>query len=98
MNSRIFIPSVYRENLAVATARGIAACEISTEKRGTLLDVQLQLPKSDLKPHHEEIRQFAEAVRNNHPVPVPPEQSLAVVEMLDAMYKSSRTGREVRLA
>ena len=67
-----------------------------TKKRGTLLDVQIQLPTSDLKPHHEEIRQFAEAVRKDEPVPVPPEQSLAVVGMLDAMYKSSRTGREVR--
>ena len=73
------------------------ACEISTEKRGTLLDVQLHLAKTDLEPHHEEIRQFADAVRRDRPVPVPPEQSLTVVEMLDGIYNSSRTGREVRV-
>ncbi len=47
--------------------------------------------------HHEEIRQFAEAVRKDLPSPVPGEQALVTQTILDAMYKSSESGKEVRL-
>jgi predicted dehydrogenase len=47
--------------------------------------------------HHEEIREFAEAVRAGGPSPVPVAESLNVARMLEALYESGRTGREVVL-
>jgi predicted dehydrogenase len=40
---------------------------------------------------------FADAVISGRPSPVPPEQSLAVLTILDAVYQSAETGREVRM-
>jgi predicted dehydrogenase len=54
-----------------------------------------EVPKA--APHHEEIRAFAVAVRDGLPTPVPVEQSLNVARILDALYESARTGREVVL-
>jgi predicted dehydrogenase len=48
--------------------------------------------------HHEEIRQFAEAVRDGRPSPVPVAEPLNVVRILEAFYESGRSGREVTLA
>jgi predicted dehydrogenase len=47
--------------------------------------------------HHEEILQFALAVRDDLPSPVPVEESLQVVRILEAFYQSAREGREVTL-
>ncbi len=49
------------------------------------------------EPHAKECKEFAEAVALGKPSPVPAEQSLDVITILDALYKSSATGREVRL-
>ncbi len=46
----------------------------------------------------EEIGQFAEAVRSGLPSPVPVEQSLNVVRILEAIYQSGRDKREVTVA
>ena len=48
-------------------------------------------------PHAKECMVFAEAVANGGPSPVPAEQSLIVISILDGLYKSSKTGREVVL-
>jgi predicted dehydrogenase len=57
-------------------------------------DVQLPRPKTE-KPHRQVIRQFARAVLDDAPVPIPPEQSVQVVAMLEALYESSAQGAEV---
>jgi predicted dehydrogenase len=46
-------------------------------------------------PHHEEILQFARAVRDDLPSPVPVEESLKVVRILDAFYRSVALKKEV---
>ncbi len=46
-------------------------------------------------PHHEEILEFAQAVRDGLPSPVPIEESLAVIQILEAIYRSSQQKREV---
>jgi predicted dehydrogenase len=46
-------------------------------------------------PHHEEILEFAQAVRDGLPSPVPIEESLAVIQILEAVYRSSKEKREV---
>ncbi|MGB0387304.1 MAG: Gfo/Idh/MocA family protein [Ardenticatenaceae bacterium] len=57
----------------------------------------LQLTKDALPPHAQECVEFAQAVAQGRPSPVPPEQSLQVMTILDAIYESQRTGREVSL-
>jgi len=47
--------------------------------------------------HHEEIMAFAAAVRDGLPSPVPPRDSLEVVRILEALYLSGQTQREVLL-
>ena len=47
--------------------------------------------------HKNELLAFVEAVRAGGPSPVPAEQSLTVARILDALYASAESGREVRL-
>ena len=47
--------------------------------------------------HRTEQRRFVEAVRANGPAPVPVEEGLAVQRVIDAVYRSSETGRAIRL-
>jgi len=66
------------------------------ERKKTLLDVSpAQVP--DAKSHTEEIRALARAIRAGGPAPVPGEQALMVTRILDGIYLSAKTGREVRL-
>jgi predicted dehydrogenase len=60
-------------------------------------DVQLQ-NKDGGEPHALECMAFAEAVATGAPSPVPPEQSLDVILILDALYTSAAEGREVRIS
>jgi predicted dehydrogenase len=46
-------------------------------------------------PHLAEIQAFALAVREGLPSPVPVEETLAVVRILEALYESAQAGREV---
>jgi predicted dehydrogenase len=58
----------------------------------------VQLPgQRGEKPHPEVIRQFARALLEDQPVPVPPEQSVQTIAMLEALYQSAAEGREVRI-
>ena len=68
-------------------------CAPSRDFADTIIEVR----ETGTEPHHEAIRAFAEAVAGGTPVPVRPEQSRAVIAILDGLYKSQETGREVRL-
>ena len=70
--------------------------EYSTVINGALADgVLLDKP---MKPsHQEEILAFADAIRSGKPSPVPVEQTLKVIAILEAIVESGRTGREVVL-
>jgi len=46
-------------------------------------------------PHHKELKHFLECVKNDKEVLVKPEESLKVIEILEAMYKSAETGKEI---
>jgi predicted dehydrogenase len=48
-------------------------------------------------PHTQECIEFAEAIVNGGSSPVPAEQSLQVISILEAIYRSQETGREVLL-
>lgn len=57
----------------------------------------LQMASEEIEPHALECMNFAQAVVENAPSPVPPEQSLQVMSILDGLYRSQETGAEVRL-
>lgn len=58
----------------------------------------LQLTRDPMEPHALECVEFARAVAEGAPSPVPAEQSLQVLTILDGIYRSQREGREVALA
>jgi len=49
------------------------------------------------RPHALECIEFAKAITEGAPSPVPAEQSLQVMQILDGIYRSSVAGKEVRL-
>jgi predicted dehydrogenase len=64
------------------------------EESGTLTDTTpVFLPS--VGTHEAEIRAFVQAIIDDKPVEVPGEQGLMVSRILDAIYESSETGREV---
>lgn len=69
----------------------------STNQPRQQYDITLQYLPQVLGPHAVECMAFAEAVFTGKPSPVPAEQSLAVQIILDSIYTSAETGREVRL-
>jgi predicted dehydrogenase len=60
-----------------------------------LYDLTLKLTEDKIRPHHQEIAEFAQAIRSGGPSPVPAEESLQVTKILEALYASSQSGREV---
>jgi len=57
----------------------------------------LKLTADRLEPHAQECVEFAQAIVDGAPSPVPAEQSLQVMTILDGIYRSQRAGREVSL-
>jgi predicted dehydrogenase len=57
----------------------------------------LQITKDMMEPHALECVEFAKAVAEGAPSPVPAEQSLQVLTILDGIYRSQAAGREVAL-
>jgi predicted dehydrogenase len=67
------------------------------EEEGTLTDTLLpSLP--NVSSHELEIRAFVQAILDDTPPLIPGEQALMVTQILDAIYESSETGREVIFA
>jgi predicted dehydrogenase len=57
----------------------------------------LRLTRDAMEPHALECVEFARTVAEGRPSPVPAEQSLQVMTILDGIYRSQETGREVWL-
>lgn len=57
----------------------------------------LQLTQDKMEPHALECVEFAKAVAAGEPSPVPAEQSLQVLAILDGIYRSQAEGREVSI-
>jgi predicted dehydrogenase len=62
-----------------------------------LYTTQLGVTGDVIPPHALECMEFARAIIEGAPSPVPAEQSLQVISILDAVYQSEITGQEVRL-
>jgi predicted dehydrogenase len=74
-------------------------CEIYTANGDTrqLYNRELLLKTDLLEPHAQECYEYAEALATGAPAPVPPEDSLQVAAILNGIYESQKTGREVIL-
>jgi len=70
--------------------------EIVTEKNKIILESRIA-NRPNIQGHEAEIAAFHDAIVNNKPSPVPPRQTLAVIKILDGLYRSHKTGREVLL-
>jgi predicted dehydrogenase len=57
----------------------------------------LKFTKDAMEPHAFECYEFARAIFEGRPSPVPPEHSLQLITILDGIYRSQREGREVWL-
>lgn len=69
--------------------------EIYGETAGSTTDVKLQFQDNKVGGHAQEIAAYAEAILTDQPSPVPAEQSLNVIRILDGLYRSHETGKEV---
>lgn len=63
---------------------------------GALVDTQV-VSGLGAEGHRDELRAFLAAIRSGGPSPVPAEQSLTVARVLEALYASAESGREMRL-
>ena len=74
-------------------------CEIYQTNKDTQQHYNrtLQNTRDLLEAHAQECVAFAQAVADGAPSPVPAEQSLQVMAILDGIYRSQKTGREVTL-
>jgi predicted dehydrogenase len=72
--------------------------EILTTDNATRQHKNTQLVNAESgEAHAKECVAFADAVAHGKPSPVPAEESLDVITILDALYRSAESGREVRL-
>ncbi|MCC2667719.1 MAG: putative oxidoreductase [Armatimonadetes bacterium] len=73
------------------------ANEILWSNNETQQQLNVQLVRAETgEPHAKECVAFAAAVANDQPSPVPAEESLAVMTILDGLYRSAAEGREIR--
>jgi predicted dehydrogenase len=61
-------------------------------------NMTLKATADTMEPHALECVEFAKAIATGAPSPVPAEESLQVLTILDGIYKSQAAGAEVRLA
>ena len=86
-------------NVTLIGTEGGATIEplmILQEKHRTLVDITpRQVPERES--HTEEIRAFVRSVREGKPSLVPGEEGLRVTRILDGIYRSAASGREVKV-
>ena len=68
---------------------------IHSESAGSTTDTALKFPDDKVGGHQKEIAAFADAILTGKPSPVPTEQSLNVIRVLDGLYRSHEAGGEV---
>lgn len=79
-----------------ADPMGSPPLKIFTEENRTLYDVvPAHLPS--VNAYYAEVEAFVDAILNNKPSPVPGENGFVLNAIMDAIYESSQTGREVTI-
>jgi predicted dehydrogenase len=70
--------------------------QVYTEVGGHLMDCAPNYIKKNNE-YHDEVAAFVDAILNNKPVAVPATQAIVTTQIIDAIYASSASGKEVRL-
>ena len=70
---------------------------IVQEKHRSLQTFEPKIPNKDVNSHHAEVKHFVECILNDEEPLVTGEHGLAVAQIMDAIYRSSETGREVTI-
>ena len=70
---------------------------IHGESAGSTTDTQLKFPDNKVGGRAHEIAAFSAAVLTGKPSPMPAEQSLNVIRILDGLYRSNASGKEVKV-
>ena len=73
------------------------SAEFTEVTNGTLSQGSLTNPMAGPRPHHAELADFANCVRGDRPSPVPWTETLRVIAILEAIYQSQESGREVEV-
>ncbi|MEM7034694.1 MAG: Gfo/Idh/MocA family oxidoreductase [Chloroflexota bacterium] len=75
------------------------SCQLLSSNNDTMQQYNrtLQLTRDTMEPHALECVEFAEAIVNGASSPVPAEQSMQVMAILDGIYRSQEAGGEVRI-
>ncbi len=73
------------------------SAEFATVTNGVHAQGSLLHPKSVPYPHWSEIAAFMDCVVNNKPSPVPWTETIKVIGILEAIYRSSEEGKEIAL-
>lgn len=71
------------------------SAEFATVQNRTFMQGTLTWPVTIERPHTEEIKAFYDSVVNHKPTPVPWTETIRVIAILEAIYRSQTAGREV---
>ena len=72
--------------------------QLYQDDAGAMMTVSPNVPRQRESAHYVETRLFVEAVREGKPSPMPGEQSLVTMRILDAIYASAHSGSEVPIS
>ncbi len=72
--------------------------EFCATSNGSFMNGKLKIPASSDVPHHAEIRDFVDCILNDTPSPVPWTETIKVIAILEGIYASQKTGRNVVIA
>jgi predicted dehydrogenase len=76
----------------------VSPLKVSLEEEGYLMNCEPQFVKDRVPPHAAGLWAFADAVLDGKPAPIPGEEALVTQKIIDALYKSSQLGREVKIS
>ena len=74
----------------------IVGDKIFEQRNGKLSDTPLKIPEGE-SAYYVEVQRFVDAIRNDLPSPVPPEEVLNVQQIINGIYESAETGESVRI-
>lgn len=60
-------------------------------------DRKIKITEEKLRPHHQEIVEFTQAILKGEKSPVPPEESLQVQQIIEGLYQSHQAREEVKI-
>ena len=88
-------PRHYTELAGTKGGASLGPLTIYTERQGVVCDITPQVPRGN--GFHGETAHFVDCIlKRRKPIP-DAEQGVTLMQMLDAIYKSSKTGKEVRV-